>query len=194
MRRILLAALLALVPALALAQSAGYRIQPGDQLAITVLEDDTLNREVLVLPDGSISVPLAGTISAAGRSVDSVESTIADRLASNFAVRPSVFVSVVAVNELGLTFPIFVVGQVANPGVVEVEAGTTLLQAIALGGGLDRFAATKRIQLRRRDPSTGQERLYIFNYRAVERGGAIESMITLREGDVILVPERRLFE
>ena len=194
MRRILLAALLALVPALALAQSAGYRIQPGDQLAITVLEDDSLNREVLVLPDGSISVPLAGTISAAGRSVDSVESTIADRLASNFAVRPSVFVSVVAVNELGLTFPIYVVGQVVNPGQVEVEAGTTLLQAIALGGGLDRFAATKRIQLRRRDPSTGQERLYLFNYRAVERGGAIESMITLREGDVILVPERRLFE
>jgi polysaccharide export outer membrane protein len=194
MRKFLLAALLALVPALALAQSAGYRIQPGDQLAITVLEDDTLNREVLVLPDGSISVPLAGTISAAGRSVDSVESTIADRLASNFAVRPSVFVSVVAVNELGLTFPIYVVGQVAEPGVREVEAGTTLLQAIALAGGLDRFAATKRIQLRRRDPSTGQERLYLFNYRAVERGGAIESMITMREGDVILVPERRLFE
>jgi polysaccharide export outer membrane protein len=194
MRKILLAALLALVPALALAQSAGYRIQPGDQLAITVLEDDSLNREVLVLPDGSISVPLAGTISAAGRSVDAVESTIADRLASNFAVRPSVFVSVVAVSELGQTFPIFVVGQVAEPGVREVEAGTTLLQAIALSGGLDRFAATKRIQLRRRDPATGQERLYLFNYRAVERGGAIESMITLREGDVILVPERRLFE
>jgi polysaccharide biosynthesis/export protein len=194
MRRILLAALLALVPALALAQSAGYRIQPGDQLAITVLEDDTLNREVLVLPDGSISVPLAGTIQAAGRSVDSVENTIADRLASNFAVRPSVFVSVVAVNELGLTFPIYVVGQVLEPGVREVEAGTTLLQAIALSGGLDRFAATKRIQLRRRDPATGQERLYIFNYRAVERGGAIESMITMREGDVIIVPERRLFE
>jgi polysaccharide biosynthesis/export protein len=194
MKRILLAALLALVPALALAQSAGYRIQPGDQLAITVLEDDSLNREVLVLPDGSISVPLAGTISAAGRSVDSVENTIADRLASNFAVRPSVFVSVTSVSDTGETFPIYVVGQVGEPGQREVEAGTTLLQAIALAGGLDRFAATKRIQLRRTDPATGQERLYIFNYRAVERGGAIQSMITLREGDVILVPERRLFE
>ena len=194
MRRILLPALLALVPALALAQSAGYRIQPGDQLAITVLEDDSLNREVLVLPDGSISVPLAGTISAAGRSVDAVENTIADRLASNFAVRPSVFVSVVAVNELGQTFPIYVVGQVTEPGVREVEPGTTLLQAIALSGGLERFAATKRIQLRRRDPSTGQERLYLFNFNAVERGGAIQSMITMREGDVIVVPERRLFE
>jgi len=195
MRNLLLATLLALLAApVAYAQSAGYRIQPGDQLAITVLEDETLNRNTLVLPDGSISVPLAGSINASGRSVDAVESAIADRLASNFAVRPSVFVSVTSVSETGLTFPIYVVGQVGEPGQREVEAGTTLLQAIALAGGLDRFAATKRIQLRRSDPSTGQERLYIFNYNAVERGGAIQSMITMREGDVIVVPERHLFE
>jgi polysaccharide export outer membrane protein len=195
MRNFLLAALVALLAApLASAQSAGYRIQPGDQLAITVLEDETLNRNTLVLPDGTISVPLAGSIKASGRSVDSVESAIADRLASNFAVRPSVFVSVTTVSDTGLTFPIYVVGQVGEPGQREVEAGTTLVQAIALAGGLDRFAATKRIQLRRIDPATGQERLYIFNYNAVERGGAIQSMITMREGDVIVVPERRLFE
>lgn len=195
MRQILLAALAALLAApLAWAQALGYRIQPGDVLAISVLEDETLNRQSLVLPDGSISVPLAGTVPAAGRSVQSLESTIADRLAANFAVRPSVFVSVVSVSELEETFPIFVLGQVGAPGQVEVEPGTTLLQAIALGGGLDRFAATRRIQLRRTDPATGQERLYIFNYRAVERGGTITSMITLREGDVIIVPERRLFE
>ncbi|PJN94182.1 sugar transporter, partial [Amaricoccus sp. HAR-UPW-R2A-40] len=57
----------------------------------------------------------------------------------------------------------------------------------------DRFAATKRIQLRRRG-ADGQEQIFVFNYKAVERGAAIESMITMREGDVILVPERRLFE
>jgi len=194
MTRALLAVLAVLLAApMALAQSAGYRIQPGDQLAITVLEDDTLNRQQLVLPDGSISVPLAGTIRASGRSVESVESAIADRLASNFAVRPSVFVSVVSVDETYGTFPVYVMGQVATPGMVEVEPGTTLLQAIALAGGLDRFAATKRIQLRRTD-ATGQERLYLFNFNAVERGSAITSMITLREGDVLIVPERRLFE
>ena len=194
MTRALLAVLAVLLAApMALAQSAGYRIQPGDQLAITVLEDDTLNRQLLVLPDGSISVPLAGTIRASGRSVESVESAIADRLASNFAVRPSVFVSVVSVDETYGTFPVYVMGQVATPGMVEVEPGTTLLQAIALAGGLDRFAATKRIQLRRTD-ATGQERLYLFNFKAVERGSAITSMITLREGDVLIVPERRLFE
>ena len=189
---LVLLAALAAAPA-AFAQSASYRIQPGDQLAVTVLEDDTLNRQVLVLPDGRISVPLAGSVRASGQTVESVEKTIADRLASNFAVRPSVFVSVTGVTEEEETFPIYVMGQVGNPGQLQVEAGTTLLQAVALAGGLDRFAATKRIQLRRTD-SGGQEKLFLFNLRAVEKGGAIQSMITMREGDVILVPERHLFE
>lgn len=176
------------------AQASGYLIQPGDVLQVTVLEDETLNQQSLVLPDGRISVPLAGSVQAAGRTVQSIESTIASQLSSNFAVRPNVFVSVVSVEEpLDVLFDIFVLGQVANPGPKEIEVGTTLLQGIALGGGLDRFAARKRIQLRRTDAS-GQEKLYLFNYDAVERGGAILTMITLREGDVIIVPERRLFE
>lgn len=192
----LLAAPLALAPltTAAHAQAAGYRIQPGDTLAVTVLEDNSLNRQALVLPDGRISVPLAGTVRAAGNTVELVERAIADRLASNFAVRPNVFVSVVSVSEEEETFPIYILGQVGDPGMQQVEIGTTLLQAVALAGGFDRFAATKRIQLRRTDPSNGRESLYIFNFKAVDRGGAIAQMITMREGDVILVPERRLFE
>jgi polysaccharide biosynthesis/export protein len=194
MRRILLAALVMLITApLALAQ-AGYQIQEGDTLAISVLEDESLNSQVLVLPDGRVSVPLAGSVQAAGRTVEQVESTIADRLSSNFAVRPNVFVSVTGVAEEEELLNIYVLGRVGSPGIREVEVGTTLLQAIALGGGFDQFAATNRIQLRRTDPATGQERLYVFNYDAVERGGAIPAMLTLREGDVIIVPERRLFE
>lgn len=194
MRQALLALLtLLLAVPMAFAQAAGYRIQPGDMLSVTVLEDETLNRQALVLPDGRISVPLAGSVRASGQSVESVEKTIADRLASNFAVRPNVFVSVVSVDEDALTFPVYVLGRVADPGLREVEVGTNLLQAIAVAGGLDRFAATKRIQLRRRTID-GREQIFVFNYKAVERGAAIESMITMREGDVILVPERRLFE
>lgn len=194
MRQVFLALLtLVLAAPMAFAQAAGYRIQPGDVLSVTVLEDETLNRQALVLPDGQISVPLAGTIRASNQTVESVEKVIADRLASNFAVRPNVFVSVTTVNEDGLTFPIYVLGRVSDPGLREVETGTNLLQAVALAGGLDRFAATKRIQLRRRG-ADGQEQIFVFNYKAVERGAAIESMITMREGDVILVPERRLFE
>jgi polysaccharide biosynthesis/export protein len=195
MRQFLLGLTMAVLAApIALAQSAGYRIQPGDQLQLTVLEDEMLNRTLLVTPDGRVSVPLAGTIGVAGQSVEAVERTIADRLASNFAVRPSVFVALTSVDSGAGLFNVFVLGEVGAPGLLEIEPGTTLLQALALAGGPDRFAATRRIQLRRTDSSTGQERLYLFNFRAVERGGSIQSMIALREGDVIIVPERRLFE
>jgi polysaccharide export outer membrane protein len=73
-----------------------------------------------------------------------------------------------------------------------VERGTTLLQFLAESGGLTPFAATKRIQLRRTD-AAGQERSYLFNYDAV-MSGAQTTVITLQKGDVIIVPQRRLFE
>jgi polysaccharide export outer membrane protein len=168
-------------------------------LSVTVLEVDTLSRQLLVLPDGRISVPLAGSVVAAGRTLEAVERSFAERLTPNFAVRPTVFASVLALAEGEgeaeiETFPIYILGRVGSPGITEVRTGTTLLQAVAVAGGFDRFAATRRIQLRRTDPQTGQERMYLFNYHAVERGGSIQSMITMREGDVIVVPERRLFE
>ena len=85
-------------------------------------------------------------------------------------------------------------GEIANPGKFQVEPGTTLLQFLASSGGFTRFAATKRVQLRRRDASSGQEKVYRFNYDAVERGATIVGEIVLRKGDVVVVPERGLFE
>jgi polysaccharide export outer membrane protein len=54
--------------------------------------------------------------------------------------------------------------------------------------------ATKRVQLRRRDPQSGQEYVYKINYRAISDGAALTGNVYLSEGDVILIPERRLFE
>ena len=84
-------------------------------------------------------------------------------------------------------------GEVNKPGRLDIEPGTTLLQFLAENGGLTKFAATKRIQLRRVDSKTGKETLYNFNYKAVQKG-ANAPVIVLREGDVVVVPERRLFE
>jgi polysaccharide export outer membrane protein len=68
------------------------------------------------------------------------------------------------------------------------------LQALAQSGGLTRFAATKRIQLRRTDPRTGQQQISNINYRALSDGAVMVRDFVLQDGDVILVPERRLFE
>lgn len=198
----LVAVVLTLVAAGAALAQGSYSIQPGDTLRVEVLEDATLNRSVLVLPDGQISFPLAGTVRAGGLSVGQVERAIATRLAPNFANPPNVFVSVIGIpqrleepeEEADETFVVYVVGEVTSPGPKSVLHGTTVLQLLAQAGGFTQFAATKRLQLRRKDPQTGRERLFTINYRAISRGASIATDPVLREGDVLLIPERRLFE
>ena len=196
-KTILMALALALVATLAHAQSE-YQIQPGDNLNIEVLEDSSLNRSVVVLPDGRISFPFAGTLRAAGRSATQVQSDVTAAIQANFANPPTVFVSVVpgqmdANEPQGATIDVYFLGEVNAPGLLEVKPGTTLLQAIAIGGGVTRFAAIKRIQLRRTNRQTGVQNVVTLNYKALANGTA-SNVIELKDGDVILVPERRLFE
>lgn len=205
LKRILAGLALALTATAATAQQE-YRIRPGDTLAIEVLEDNSLNRAVVVLPDGRISFPFAGTVPASGRTVGEIEDAIAAAISSNFAVPPNVFVSaqpaatVPAYGAPGGTsgtaagIDIYFLGEVNKPGLVEVARGTTFLQALAQGGGLTRFAATKRIQLRRTDPRTQAQKVYRIDYKTLSNGAALSQDIRLQDGDVILVPERRLFE
>ncbi len=187
----------------ALAQSM-YQIRSGDVLRVEVVEDPSLNRDILVLPDGSVNFPFVGALRAAGLTTEQVQQQITAGIASNFAVRPNVFVAVSEVYVAppappfvprpGPTIDIFIQGEVNAPGLVEVPPGTTLIQALSLHGGFTNFAATRRIQLRRTHPHTGQISVVTLNYRAVSQGATLNHDPVLAEGDVILVPQRRLFE
>ena len=201
MRRYLLAGLISLFCMAGLAQAqteaAGdYTLAPGDQLEISVLEDPSLNRQVLVRPDGKISMPLAGTIEAAGRTPEAVQSLIRQRLAKDFIEPPTVTVSLLAVGmqEEILLPSFYVLGEVAQPGRFAFEEGKplTVLQALSLAGGPGIFAARKRIQVRRYGAEGGA--LHVFNYDAVEDGKALPPPLFLQDGDVIIVPERGIFE
>jgi polysaccharide biosynthesis/export protein len=193
-------ALIALLAASAASAQTDFRIGPGDTVRIEVLEDPSLNRDVLVLPDGSVSFPLAGALRAGGQTTTQLEGALASALAPNFATSPTVSVSVAGVAPRGgtaaaRTIDVYIMGEVNNGGgLLEVERGTTVLQALALSGGFTRFAATKRIQLRRTDPQSGQQTVYNIDYRAIEQGASNIGSSVLADGDVIIVPERRLFE
>jgi len=199
MKKLLIAVAMLLAAPFAASAQGTYAVQPGDVLSITVLEDTNLNRQVLVRPDGGISMPIAGNIRAAGNTVSGIERTIKERLRAGFSVEPTVSV---ALTQLGVgqltaeeleTTDIYVVGEAGQTGLVQLEPGATLLQAIAQAGGPSQFAATKRIQLRRvgRD---GTETIFLFNYEAAQRGARITNNLVVQNGDVILFPERRLFE
>jgi polysaccharide export outer membrane protein len=91
------------------------------------------------------------------------------------------------------TVAVYAMGEFNTQGRLDIQSGTTLLQFLAETGGLTRFAAPKRIQLHRPDKKTGMETVYNFNYKAIQ-GGAKAPVIVLRDGDVIVAPERKLFE
>ena len=200
MIRIILGVLLATIVSTGAFAQSSYQIRSGDSLQIEVLEDPGLNRSVLVLPDGSINFPLVGTIPAAGRSIDAVKADLAAALAGNFAAPPNVFVGIGtlaaprAVRAAGAarTISVFAMGEVTTPGKADVAPGTTVLQLLAQAGGFTRFAAQKRVQLRRTTKGGG-EQIYLFNYDGTSTSG-ITGSTRLQAGDVIVVPQRKLFE
>jgi polysaccharide export outer membrane protein len=187
---------LSLFGSMAMAQ-ASYRVSPGDVLQMEVLEDPTLNRPVLVLPDGSINLPQVGAIRAGGQTVAQIQAAVTAALAPSFAKPPTVYL---AVGQLApapperapRTITVYTFGEVAGPGRIDVAPRTTLLQALAQSGGFTSFAATKRVQVRRVD-SAGVEKIYQFNYAALS-AGANAPVVYLQEGDVVMVPQRKLFE
>lgn len=181
----------------------GYGVRNGDILRIEVLEDPSLNRSVLVTPDGRITMPMAGSIRARGRTVGAIQKNLATRLKSNFALTPNVYVSVEKLADRAprsssavrkSTIDIYLVGEAAKPGKLSVSSGTTLLQLFAEMGGFSKFAAIKRIQLRRTDPQTKVQTVYKFNYKAIEANASSRGNTELQDGDVIIIPQRRLFE
>ncbi|MEM6677264.1 MAG: polysaccharide biosynthesis/export family protein [Pseudomonadota bacterium] len=208
MRQSIIVALWAfLLPAVAAAQD--FVLQPGDVISITVLEDANLNREVLIRPDGRINMPIAGVIEAAGRTPEQVQRVILDRLSGDFITPPTVNVALSALGAANqreelenvdeaaaLEEPaaVYVIGVVSRPGPVEIPPGRnlTVLQALAVAGGPGVFAAKKRIQVRRRTDEG--EDVFLFNYKDIEDGSAPIETLDLIDGDVIVVPERGLFE
>lgn len=189
----------------AVSAQENYQVRPGDTLRVEVLEDSALTRNVVVLPDGRFSFPFAGTVGAGGRTLSQIERAVITAIASNFASEPNVFVSIVSLRpvqpvvdqptpEPPPTISIFFVGEINTPGESLMAPGTTILQAFALNGGFTNFAALKRVQLRRTDRHTLQQRVFTINYKALADGAALSRDIVLEDGDIILVPERRLFE
>jgi len=85
-------------------------------------------------------------------------------------------------------------GAVTAPGKYHIERNSSMLRFLAEVGGFTPFAATKRIQIRRVDSKTGKSMVIEYNFRAIEQGSVGAKSGVLRNNDVIIVPERRLFE
>jgi polysaccharide export outer membrane protein len=185
LKKIFVAASLLMAGLCNVATAETYLLNPGDQLEVSVWNEDTLQRTITVLPDGMISFPLVGHLQAAGKSAAEVEAVIGEKLDA-FIADPEVNVTVTSTKGN----VVFVVGKVLKPGPVAMIQSTTVMQALAMAGGLNEFAAGNSIKIiRRSDQATdAQETLLRVRYSDLEKGSDLSSNHLLNSGDVIVVP------
>jgi polysaccharide export outer membrane protein len=157
-----------------------YRLGPGDKLRIEVYKDAQLSQSLQVRPDGKITLPLLGDIEATGRTPIEMRDSITKSL-KEYVTNPTVTVIVVEA-----TTPLaYVMGEVNHPGAVNIQGSLTIIQALALAGGLKDFADPKNIQVLRQTPSGVQT--IAFNYKDALRFP--KAQIYLRPGDTVVVPD-----
>jgi polysaccharide biosynthesis/export protein len=189
----------ALSPGLAEAQTAGQKTggRPASQSVVTpppdyvIGADDALNivfwreqdmsAEVVVRPDGHISLPLLNDVKAVGLTPEQLRVTL-NEAAKKFVEEPNATVVVRAINSRR----VFVQGSVMRGGPYPLSAGMTVLQALALAGGVTEFANAKNISVVRNED--GASKSFKFNYKDVLEGKNLQQNIVLRPGDSILVP------
>ena len=176
----------------ALAQGA---LRAGDSISISVWQDPKLDRVVVISPDGYIGFPLIGQIKASGLSPTGLADLLKQRLQKNYTGDLDVTVALAAPNretEDELKPRVYVTGEVLRPGPYLLRPPINLMQAISLAGGLSPFAARQRIQIHRK--VRGIDSIFVFDYNAFETGRIATDNINLQGGDIIIVPERGLFE
>lgn len=181
--RFIMPVLLVLAGGVALAQPSGpYKLRHGDALMVSVWKDEALQMEVRVLPDGSITFPLAGRVEVAGLSTTEAEQRVAEKLKKYI---PEAVVTVVITAAEGNR--VYVIGKVVNPGaVVMTSPETSVLQMLSQVGGLDRFADGNAIRVLR-NTAQGPQILPV-RYNDLVKGAQLESNVVLMPGDTILVP------
>lgn len=163
------------------AAGPAYQLKQGDTLNISVWGEKTLVKDTVVLPDGSITFPLAGRVEVAGADVVEVEKRVTNKL-KKYLPDPQVTVVVSAIQGN----QIYILGKVKKPGPVLMSGPMTVMQALSLNGGFDKFADLDGIKVLR-NGAAGQKVLPV-DYTALIKGNNLQSNVVLEAGDTILVP------
>src|SRR5258706_8059404 len=151
-----------------------------DKLSVSVWKEPDLSKTVSIRPDGKITFPLVGDVQAAGRAPRQLTEDLT-KLLGRFIKEPVVTVVVEEINN----FKVFVLGEVSIQGALNLRRRTRLLEAIALSGGLSKFADKSNLLLLRFED--GKETRTRIDYRKVVSGEKPELNLYLKPGDTIIV-------
>lgn len=162
--------------------SSDYVIGSEDVLAVNIWKEPELSKTVPVRPDGKITLPLIGDIQASGLTPRALQTNIATGLRS-YVSNPDVTVIVQEVKSQKFN----IVGEIAKPGSYPLADPMTVLDSIAVGGGLRDFAKGGSIYVLRTN-SDGTHAKFPFDYKQVIKGKKLSENIQLRPGDTVVVP------
>lgn len=171
------------------ATPAVYRILPGDDLTVTLPFNGELNYHGQVAPDGTLSMPFAGTLPAAGLSIAQLAAAINKALANN-GISADAHAAVGIVQSGG---HIYVGGQVGKPGEIQLRTGMSVMQAIMSAQGLLDTARTNEVVLIRRGPD-GRPMLRTIDLDSLTRQGDPNQDLVLQASDTIFVPKSSVAE
>ena len=158
-----------------------YKLHQGDTVSISVWHQDALQKKLVILPDGSITFPLIGRIEVVNLSAPQVEQLITEKL-KKYIPEPVVTVSIVSIEGNRA----YVIGKVMHPGPVIINGPITVLQAISMVGGFDRFADEDSIKVIRAKPD--RQEVFPVDYSRIISGKDMSTNIQLQAGDTIVVP------
>ena len=167
----------------AVAVEPGFTIGPEDVLGIIVWREADVSGDVTVRPDGMITLPLIRDIRAAGLTPQELADRVQTAL-REYVTDASVTVVVRQMNSR----KVFITGEVAKPGAYALASSMTVMQLIAVAGGLTEFAEGKSISVMRIE--AGQTKTFPFDYKNVANGKKPAQNIVLKPGDTVVVPER----
>jgi polysaccharide biosynthesis/export protein len=163
----------------AVATPDGFVIGPDDVLSIVFWRDKEMSTQVTVRPDGKITLPLVDEMQAAGLTPADLRAQLIDA-SKRFFGNPNITVIVQEIHSR----KVFITGQVVKPGPYVITTPTTVLQLIAMAGGLKDFADSSNILIVRRDG--GRPSSHAFNYKDIRKN--LQQNIELKPGDTVLVP------
>ena len=160
---------------------ADFVIGPEDVLGILVWREPDVSGDVTVRSDGKITLPLVGEITAGGLSPEALRLEL-QTAAGRFVADANVTVVVRQINSR----KVFITGEVAHPGAFPLIGPRSVLQLIALAGGLTEYANGDDIRIMRTE--RGRTNALKFNYKDVMKGKRLEQNVQLQPGDIVVVP------
>jgi len=167
-----------------------YRLFPKDVVTFSVYGEGDLSTKLRLSGQGVINLPLLGDVKVGGLTLAEAEAKISNSyIEREILVRPQITLQVNEYSKKEIT----VLGQISKQGKIELPPETTqlnLIEAISAAGGFTRIAKADSVRITRKDPATGEEKVYIIDVESMIAGRSKEKAFYVLPEDIIFIPER----